>query len=185
MRRPKIARRYAKAFFDFSEELNKTEDIMNDIHLIDSVFSENRELKTVICSPVVRVDKKTAIMSEIFKTKINEITLRYLTLILKKGREYHIDLICQEYEKLYKESKNIVTLYIESAKPLERQPVEFIRQKIKSYLEKEIEIVECINPRLIGGIQLHFNDYLLDASIQGAVDKLRKRLVDKSYEINF
>jgi F0F1-type ATP synthase delta subunit len=68
---------------------------------------------------------------------------------------------------------------------LQKEVVESIRQKIKNYLEKEIDTVELINPNLIGGVRLQFNDYLLDASVQGYISKLRKELVDKSYEINF
>ncbi len=185
MRRPKLARRYAKAFFEFSQEQDKVEDVIKDIHLINEVFSQNKEFRVIICSPIIRMDKKVAIMNEIFEPRVNKITIQYLTLILKKGRECELDLICHEYDKLYKKSKNIVTLYIQSAEALGKDIVEIIRQKVKTYLEMEIDTIEQINPKLIGGIRLQFNDYLLDASVQGYIDKLRKELVDKSYEVNF
>jgi len=185
MRRPKLAHRYAKAFFEFSQEQNKIEDVFRDIRLIEDVLSENKEFKTIICSPIIRADKKIAILNEIFKSRIDTISLQYLTLILKKGRECELDLICVEYDKLYKKYKHIVTLYIQSAETLEKDIIETIRQKIKSYIEMEIEIIEQVNPKLIGGIRLRFNDYLLDASVQGYLSKLRKQLVDKSYEVSF
>jgi len=185
MRRPKLARRYAKAFFEFSQEQNKVEDVIKDIRLIEDVLFENKEFKTIICSPIIRVDKKIAILNEIFETRINPVSLQYLTLVLKKGRECELDLICDEYDKLYKKFKRIVTLYIQSAEELGREIIEIIRQKLKIYLEMEVEIVEQITPKLIGGIRLRFNDYLLDASVQGYLGKLRKELVDRSYEVNF
>ena len=185
MRRPRLARRYAKAFFEFSQEMDKVEEVYEDIRLINHVFVTNKELRTIICSPIIRFDKKIAIMDEIFKPRVHSIALQYLDLVLKKGRECDIDLICHEYEKLYKKSKNIVTLYIQSVETLQREVVDTIRQKIKDYLGKEIDTVEQINPNLIGGVRLQFNDYLLDASVQGYISKLRKELVDKSYEVNF
>ena len=185
MRRPRLARRYAKAFFEFSQEMDKVEEVYEDVRLINQVFSDNKELRTVICSPIIKFDKKIAIMDEIFASRVHSIALQYLDLVLKKGRECDIDLICHEYEKLYKKSKNIVTLYIQSVESLQKEVVESIRQKIKDYLGKEIETVEQINPNLIGGVRLQFNDYLLDASVQGYISKLRKELVDKSYEVSF
>jgi len=185
MRRPKVARRYAKAFFEFSQEQDKLEDIIKDIRLIEGVFSENKEFRTIICSPIIRAEKKINILNEIFKTRIDTISLQYLTLVLRKGRECELDLICDEYDKLYKKFKRIVTLTIQSAETLGKDIVESIRQKIKSYLEMEIEIIEQINPKLIGGIRLQFDGYLLDASVQGYMDKLRTKLVDKSYEVSF
>lgn len=185
MRRPRLARRYAKAFFEFSQEMNKVEEVYEDVRLINHVFTSNKELRTIICSPIIRFDKKISIMDEIFQSRVQSIALQYLTLVLKKGRECDIDLMCHEYEKLYKKSKNIVTLYIQSVEELKKEVVDTIREKIKNYLGKEIDTVEQINPKLIGGVRLQFNDYLLDASIQGYINKLRKELVDKSYEINF
>jgi F-type H+-transporting ATPase subunit delta len=165
--------------------MNKVEEVYEDIRLINQVFVSHKELRTTICSPIIKYDKKIAIMETIFKPRINSVALQYLTLVLKKGRECDIDLICHEYEKLYKKSKNIVTLYIQSVESLQKELVETIRQKIKDYLGKEIDTVEQINPKLIGGIRLQFNDYLLDASVQGYISRLRKELVDKSYEVNF
>jgi ATP synthase, F1 delta subunit len=185
MRRPRLARRYAKAFFEFSQEMDKVEEVYEDIHLINRVFLENKDFRLAICSPIIRVDKKIAIMDAIFKSQVHSIALQYLELILKKRRECDIDLICHEYEKLYKKSKNIVTLYIQSIETLKKEVVEAIREKIKNHLGKEIDIIEQINPGLIGGIRLQFDDYLLDASVKGHINKLRKELVDRSYEINF
>ena len=185
MRRSRLACRYAKAFFEFSQEMDKVEEVYKDIHLINYVFTSNKELRVTICSPIIRFDKKIAIMDSIFKPHVQSIALQYLTLVLKKGRECDIDLMCHEYEKLYKKSKNIVTLYIQSVEELKMEVVDTIREKIKSYTGKEIDTIEQINPDLIGGIRLQFNDYLIDASIQGYINKLRKELVDKSYEVNF
>ena len=185
MRRAKLANRYAKAFFEFSQQEDKVEDIIKDIYLINTVLSEHKEFKTIICSPIIRADKKIAILDEIFKSQVDKITLQYLTLILRKGRECELDLICGEYEKLYKKFKRIVTLYIQSAEVLSKDIVETIRQKLKTFLEMEIDVVEQIKTDLIGGVRLQFNDYLLDASVQGYIDKLRKELVDRSYEVDF
>ena len=185
MRRPKLARRYAKAFFEFSHEQDKLEDVIKDIRFIENVFAENKDFKTAICSPIIRVDKKISIMNEIFKPRINAISLQYLNLILKKGRECELDLICDEYDKLYKKFKRIVTLYVQSVESLGKDIIEVIRQKVKTHLEMDIEIVEQINPKLVGGVRLQFNDYVLDASVQGYLGKLRKELVDRTYEVNF
>ncbi|HQB18960.1 MAG TPA: ATP synthase F1 subunit delta, partial [Bacteroidales bacterium] len=105
MRRTKLASRYAKAFFEFAQEYNQVERISKDFLLINKVFQENKNLQTVINSPIVRVDKKINIIREVFQQHIIDITLKYLLLILRKGRELHLDIICDEYVKLYKKYK--------------------------------------------------------------------------------
>ncbi|MCL2130964.1 MAG: ATP synthase F1 subunit delta [Lentimicrobiaceae bacterium] len=185
MRRPKIARRYAKAFFEFSQELGKVEEISNDMHLICSTFQENKELRFTITSPIVPADKKRAVLNALFENKVASVTLQYIQLVLKKRREIHLDLMCSEFEKLYKEHKNIVTLFVNSVKPLEKEALQEITDKIKSYIGAELEVIERVKPQLIGGISLQFNDYFVDASIKGTINKLRKELVDESYQVSF
>ena len=185
MRRPKIARRYAKAFFEFSQELGKTEEIGRDVQLISHTFVENRELSLVITSPIVHIDKKQAVLHALFQDKVDAVTLRYIQLVLKKRREIHLDLMCAEFERLYKAHKNIVTLFIDSVEPLEKEALRAVTEKIKSYIGAELEVIERINPELIGGISFQFNDYFMDASVRGSINKLRKELVDKSYQVNF
>jgi len=186
MKRPKIARRYAKAFFELSQELGKVEEISKDVQLICNTFDENKELGLAITSPIIHVDKKLAILQTLFEPKIDPVSLRYLQLVLKKRREIHLDLMCYEFRKLYKEHKNIVTLFINSAVPLEKTATAKLAEKIKSYIgAAELEVIERIKPHLIGGVSLLFNDYFVDASVKGSINKFRKELVDKSYQINF
>ena len=186
MKRPKIARRYAKAFFEFSQELGKIEEISKDVQFICDTFEENKELGFAVTSPIIHTDKKMAILRTLFEPKVDPVTLQYLQLVLKKRREVHLDLMCYEFKKLYKEHKNIVTLFINSAAPLEKSTIEKIAEKVKSYIgAAELEIIERIKPHLIGGVSLLFNDYFVDASVKGSINKFRKELVDKSYQINF
>jgi F-type H+-transporting ATPase subunit delta len=185
MRRPKIARRYAKAFFEFSQEMEKIEEVSRDVQLISDTFQENKELRFAITSPIVLLDKKKAVLDALFKDKVEPLTLQYLQLVLKKRREIHLDLMCVEFEKLYKSHKNIVTLFINSVEPLEKTALEAITEKVKSYIGAELEVIERIKPQLLGGVSLHFNDYFVDASVKGSINKLRKELVDKSYQVSF
>ena len=185
MKRTKLASRYAKAFFDFAQEQGKVENVFTDVAFVDKTFDDNRELRFTIHSPVVRVDKKLAIINALFEGKVDEITLRYLQLILKKGRELHIDTICSEFVKLYKKYNNIVTLYITSADELTKECEEEIVAKIKSYINANIDVKKDVKPDLIGGYRLYFDDYYIDASVKGSLDKLRKELIDKSYQVNF
>ncbi len=178
MKRTKLASRYATALFEFAEEMNKIEEVYSDVSTIDQTFDDNKELRNVINSPIIHADKKIAVIDSLFQHQINEITLKYLHLIIRKSRELQLDAICNEFVKLYKKNKNIVTLVITSAKDLSQD-------KVKSFIDANIEIETRINPALIGCYRLHFKDYYVDATVKGCLDKLKKELVDKSYQVNF
>lgn len=185
MKRTKLAARYAKALFEFAEELNQVEEISKDVFLVDQTFDTNADLRFAFNSPIVKSDKKAAILEEIFRNRISEPTYRYLMLILKKGRELQLDTICSEYVKLYKASKNIVTMDVYTAQPMEAEAMEKLKAKVAGDTQANIEVVEHVQPELIGGIVIKYNDYMVDASIRHSINVLRKELTDKTYQVNF
>ena len=184
MRRTKLASRYAKAFFEFAQEYNQVERISKDFLLINKVFQENKNLQTVINSPIVRVDKKINIIREVFQQHIIDITLKYLLLILRKGRELHLDIICDEYVKLYKKYKNIITLDVYSASELDNNSIDIIKNKVANHTNAEIEIIKHVRPKL-SVESFKFNDYYYDASIRKQLDRIKKELIDTTYQPNF
>ncbi|MBP5395519.1 MAG: ATP synthase F1 subunit delta [Bacteroidales bacterium] len=185
MKRTKLAARYAKALFDFAKERNEVEEISRDIMLIDDTFDNNPELRFTFNSPIVHSDKKAAILRDLFESRVSEPSFRYLMLILRKGRELQLDTICSEYVKIYKVSKNIVTMDVYTAQPMDSETLEKLKAKLAGVTQANIEAVEHVDPSLIGGIVVKYGDYMVDASIRQSISKLQRELTDKSYQVNF
>ena len=185
MKRTKLAARYAKALFEFAEELGQLEPISSDMELIDQTFDNNPELRYTILSPIIKTDKNAAIIRKLFSERVSETTLNYLMLIMKKGRELQLDTICSEYVKIYKASKNIITLDVYSAYPLEKETLSKLKEKVAGATKANIELVEHVKPELIGGVMIKYGDYLMDASVKQSLSMLKKQLTDKSYQVNF
>ncbi|MDD2622287.1 MAG: ATP synthase F1 subunit delta [Bacteroidales bacterium] len=185
MKGTKLAARYAKALFDLALERGEIEKVSKDIILINDVFHIHRDLRITINCPVVRADKKINILSAIFKSRVSEISYRYLELILRKKREVQITVICEEFVKLYKKYKNIITVNIYSPFTLDDKNIENIKTKIKGFTQAEVEVITYIKRGLIGGFAFKFDDYYMDMSVKKQLDFIKKELVDKSYQSNF
>jgi F-type H+-transporting ATPase subunit delta len=129
MKRTRLASRYAKALFEFAEEQHQLEEISKDMLLVDDTFDNSPELRYTFNSPIVKTDKKAAILKALFADRISEPAFRYLMLILRKGRELQLDTICSEYVKIYKAKKNIITLDVYSAQPVGKEAMERLKSK--------------------------------------------------------
>lgn len=78
-----------------------------------------------------------------------------------------------EYFKLYADEKeNIKTVKISLAQPLEQN----IKREVIGYLEKmlsyKVEIQEQLQPDLIGGIMIEYDDVRIDGSIKKQLELL-------------
>jgi len=182
MKNLRIGIRYAKALFFLASEFNKTEDIRNDMALIGNTFKENPQLKKFLGRPIIRDTKKTIVINEIFKEKIDPISLNFILLVIKKRRFPFIDIIADQYLDLYRMSKGIKPVYFDSVESLEPQNRLKIIDILKDYTQKDIELIEEINEELIGGFVLRLDEKLYDASIKAKIIKLTNEFNVNIYE---
>lgn len=174
MRKTRIGSRYAKALFELTLEKDILEKVNKDMGLISNTIKENKDLKILLRSPVIKSYKKESIIKAIFKNKIEDISLHFTLIIIRKNREEYIDSIVEEFKELYKKYKNITTTYLKTAIKID----EDIRKKVIKLLQEqtkgEIELNEIVNKELIGGFVLTYGPYQYDASIAKQIADLKK-----------
>jgi F-type H+-transporting ATPase subunit delta len=185
MRNPKLAGRYANALFTFSIEQNQLEKVYQDITLIKTVFKENRELRAVIESPVIFPDKKNNIFAELFKNQLSDITFGFLRLMIAKKREPALMDICNEFVSFYYEHNNIKVAEITTAQPLTEAMSARLQQLLESQTGSTILLKPIINPEVIGGLLVQIDNFVVDASIQAKINRLKAQFSQNIYRAGF
>lgn len=177
MKNLKVSNRYAKALWGLAKENDIIEKTFNDMKLVFQVLSENKELKTLLSSPIVRISKKQNILKLIFEENIHSITLHYIQIIVRKKRAVLLEGIAFEYLKIYRDNLDIesVTLIIaDELDDVNTQRALEISHKITS--KSKIEFQKVVKPEIIGGFILRVGDLQYDASVRKKFFNLRKEL---------
>lgn len=182
MRNTLIAKRYARALFDFVLEQNILEAVKMDMELVISTLKDNKELRQMLKSPVIKAAKKEAVIREIFEKHIQTPSIQYLSIIIRKRRESFIEGIALEFISLYKKFKNIVTTHLETATALDDDLRKKVIDLLKEQTGGEIELIEEVRKELIGGFVIHYDDKKYDASIQRQLANLKKEFKVNLYE---
>jgi F-type H+-transporting ATPase subunit delta len=185
MRNPKLAGRYANALFTFSIEQKQLEKVYQDVILIKTVFKENRELKAVIESPVIFPDKKNHIFAEVFQNQLSDITFGFLRLMIAKKREPALMDICDEFVSLYYRHNNIKIAEVTTAQPLTKTMSTQLQQLLESQTGSTILLKSLINPEVIGGLLVQIDNFVVDASIQAKINRLKAQFSQNIYQAGF
>src|SRR5947207_2937325 len=102
MQGTRVASRYAKSFIDLTMEQGMLEQAYGDMKTILGVCESNHDFVIFLKSPLIKTDKKQAVLSEIFKGKLNKVTDSYIHLITNKKREIYLAEIAAEFVNQYK-----------------------------------------------------------------------------------
>jgi F-type H+-transporting ATPase subunit delta len=178
----RIASRYAKSLIELAEEQNKLEKITEDIQSFQEAL-KNRELFLLLKSPIVNSDKKKQIFKALFEGKYDELTLAFMNILANKGREAYMPEIADEYIDQYKRIKHISTVKLTTATELDDATVENIRKQLEAseVTDEHVEIIQQVDPALIGGFIVEMDDKIYDASVANKLDDLKRDFKNNLY----
>jgi F-type H+-transporting ATPase subunit delta len=180
MQGTKVATRYAKALMDLSLEKGQLEQVHNDMKLILASCKESRELVNMLKSPVIKSDKKEKVLFAVFSS-INSITKEFIKTIVRKRREMHFEIIADAFIAQYRQHKKILTAIITTAAGLDDELRKKVIEVVKAGSNSEVELIEKVEPKLIGGFIIRVGDKQDDTSIRTKIMKLNRVFQENPY----
>ncbi|GAB4010456.1 ATP synthase F1 subunit delta [Spirosoma sp. KCTC 42546] len=174
-----VAARYAKSLLDLARENGLTETMYKDMLFFKNTVAQSRPLLLMLKNPIVRAEKKNAILKAVFATRVDPVTMSFFEIIAKKNREPIMDAIADEFINQYDRQKGVDRATVITTVPL----TDALREKFKAMVMKTtgsklVELEEKIDPRLIGGYVLRVGDQQVDGSIRSQLNDLRLQFLN-------
>ena len=105
----------------------------------------------------------------------------FLNLISSKKRESLVQSIADSFINQYKELNNIITAEVTSAISLDKKQINNIVSLYNQKEESSFEIIEKVDPEIIGGFILRVGDRQIDTSISKEIRELKKAFNENPY----
>lgn len=170
----RAASRYVKSLMGLAIEKNVVEQVHQDMLMFSKVVDENPSFRLLLGNPIITHDKKRAILEELFKTKVNPLTMSIFDILTRKNREPLLPAIARGFHNEYNEYKGISKATVTAAVPLDSTTRAEIVRIVKSISDKkEVELIEKTDSTLIGGFILHVGDRQIDASIKSKLKAMK------------
>jgi F-type H+-transporting ATPase subunit delta len=164
-----------------ANEIGALETILADMRLIAASCKGSRELMLALKSPIIKADKKLAILNAIFKSKVNSITSSYLELLVKKGRESLLLDVALEYIEAYNEKKGIIKAQLYTPVKVSEAIKSQFSKVVETKTGKKVELEEYIKEDLIGGYVLRIGDMQVDSSVKTLLNTIKKSFSENQY----
>lgn len=182
MPNPRLAARYAKSLIGLANEKNQVEPVYKDMLFLQMLCKESRDFLVLLRSPIVKADKKVAIVEAVTKGKIGELTAAFNRLLINKGRESILPEIITSFIDQYKQQKGIYTIKLTTAVPVsEDMKNQIIGQVQKQTNMNNIDLKASVNEEIIGGFVLEIGDQLIDASIAYDLNKIKSQFMNNDF----
>ncbi len=182
MPNPRLASRYAKSLIDLSVERNQLELVYTDMKYLQAVCKASKEFMNFLVSPIIKADKKEAIITAVTKGNIGELTTAFIKLLVVKGRESDLYEISGAFINQYNEIKGILTVKLTTAVAISDTLKQSIETKVNdTNASGSVELETAVDDKLIGGFILEFDNKLVDASILRDLKDVKKQFMKNDY----
>ena len=171
----RVAARYARALMDLGEERNVLDKLAEDLRDIVQTVQSSRELRIFLLSPVATPDQKLRVLSEIFGKRSSDITRKFVTLLVRKGRSEYLYATAEEFLRMLDAKRNILPARIESATKLTEAEQMQLLAKLERITGKRIRADFLLDPSLRGGFIARMGDEMVDASLKHQLELLREQ----------
>ncbi len=183
MSEQRAASRYAKSLLDLAKERGTLSETKADMDLFAKTLSENRDLRLLLRNPIVKHDKKLAILRAIFGGKVSEMTEKFFTIVTQHNRESALEWVATEFQSQYETMQGIQGAHVTTATPLTAELREQLTTLVKAQTGlSQVTLTEKVDPSLIGGFILRTGDSQIDDSVRNSLRKLRNSFKENPYQ---
>lgn len=178
-----VTRRYATALYEEAREAGVLEAVDDNVLQLRRSLESNRELSRFFESPVIPQEKKDTIVRQLLEDRMEDLTVRFLRLLVRKDRESLTEAILDQYQSLRDEQRGIVDARVTVAHPLTEEGREALVETLEEKTGKKIRLHLDEDRDLVGGIVIRIGDRVFDGSVRSQLHALRDRLREATLSV--
>lgn len=170
-----IAEVYSRSLFEVASEHGDLDRVHEELGQFADALDESRELQVFFFSPYFSSQEKKEAIGKLLEDA-DESFVRFLELLAERHRMPAIFRIRRAFDGLWREENKLLPVTLTSAVELDSQTVEGIGKKIEEQTGQTVELTSNVDEDVLGGLVLQVGNMVLDASVRGRLEKLRKNV---------
>lgn len=168
----KAANRYAIALFEVAKENKVLDKVLKDIEFMKATIDGSKELVLFLKSPIIKKDKKQAVLKELFESPTSDLTFSFISIIVRKDRESLLPLVTDAFIDVYNEAMGIIEIDVKTAEKLSDKETMSLKKALEVKTGKTVNLNITQDENLMGGMTVQINDTIIDGSVRHKLSEL-------------
>ena len=173
----RVAKRYAKALFNAALKQGIVKSVSDDLATVTGAISNNENFRIFLKNPKTSEADKLRLFERTFGDKTTALTMGFIRLLLDKRRDDEIFGVRMVFEDLRRIQESVSMAVIASSTPLDDGQKKAVVAKFEKELGKKLEAEFVVDPALMGGVKVTFDNYVLDGTVRGQLDRMKEKLL--------
>ncbi len=177
MLKESIASRYSAALFSLTEERGCTDETIRELDAFLDVLRREPDVAAFFVSPVIDRPVKERLLRDSLASRLNELTVNFLILLVRKRRENLVELVARQMHELVDRKAGRQTARVLTPLPLPGDELRELSARLSKLYGTTIQPETKIAPDLLGGLVVQDGDHYVDDSVAGKLEEMRRHLL--------
>ena len=173
-----IASRYGLALYSIAEDRKQIEELQQEAKELRKVLFENRDFIVLLGNSFLSFEERESIIDKTIKAFDKDI-VSLIKVLVKNNRANQIIDALDAFNSYCNHARGVDEGLVYSVVPLDEQTLEKLQKKISQLEKVEVELINKIDPSLIGGLKVVIKGHIYDGSIKNKLENMKIDLLKK------
>ncbi len=171
------ARRYASAAFDVASATGDYDMWLSTLQGFARIL-QMPSARIIFTSPAVPTPEKRAAIDRLLPNA-SPMVRNFFHILAERDRLAQVPGIAEALRDLINQHRGIITAEVTTAVALDAEMRRLVAERLATYLNRtpdKVTISSRVDPAIIGGVVARVGDRLIDDSVRGRLERLRRTL---------
>jgi len=176
-----IANEYAKALLEVVDKPGSKlapESVLEELEAFEALLAESREFRVALSSPAVSTSQKSKVIARLGgMIGLSTVVRNFLNIVVSHRRIPLLSQIRIQFRSHLDDQLGIVRARITAARELGTGQKSALESGLARSIKGSLRCTYTVDGALLGGVSVQIGSKVLDGSVRGQLDSLRRRLV--------
>lgn len=159
-----------------AESQGRLDDVEDELFRFGRIVEANPPLRHALVDQAVPADAKERLLSELLGDKVAPASLRMITQLVQYPRGRSLERGLDAYIQLVAEQRQQLVAVVRSAVPLSDGQRQRLAAWLRATYGRGVHLNTEVDPRVLGGFSVRLGDEMIDTTIAGRIEEVRRRL---------
>ena len=171
-----VARRYLSAAMGAADRGGLREPLGRQLEMLAETLGAAEQLGRLLKHPGLDIERKLEAVEGVIGEAPVEPMADLIELLVENGRVEILYVAGEVYQELIDEDEGVLRAFVSTPMPLAHDQAERLKEALSSWMGTDVVLDARIAPETIGGIAVRVGDRVLDASLRGRLDRIKKTI---------
>jgi F-type H+-transporting ATPase subunit delta len=167
----RLAEIYSQALFGLARDSDAIEEVKDNLDALESVLTEVPDFAVLMASPYFTEQFKQQLIQKVISGRMNELTFNFLKVVVEHERMAFLSQIIARFKELWDNLHGRAVIRIIVSEPISDEELRKLSEDISAAMKKPADIEMAVNPEIIGGAIINYEDKIIDNSIKGRLHR--------------